>query len=84
MNGTDIDRLRKSEKQFDTDLGKILRIMRPQAGMTQTELTRKLGISYQQWQKYEKGRNRITVSRLSTFLRAADWDGDVALPGEAL
>ena len=40
---------------------KSVRIMR---GLTQTQLGERLGISFQQVQKYEKGTNRIGSSRL--------------------
>jgi transcriptional regulator with XRE-family HTH domain len=32
--------------------------------MSQTDLGRKIGVSYHQMQKYEHGRNRLTVGRL--------------------
>ncbi len=34
------------------------------AGMSQTELAKQLGVSFQQVQKYEKGKNRVGAGRL--------------------
>ena len=38
--------------------------MRKSSGMSQMLLAEKIGISYQQVQKYEKGVNKLTLSRL--------------------
>lgn len=48
----------------DVHVGKRLREVRIMRGLTQTQLGEKLGISFQQVQKYEKGTNRIGCSRL--------------------
>lgn len=48
----------------DVHVGKRLREVRIMRGLTQTQLGEKLGISFQQVQKYEKGTNRIGSSRL--------------------
>ena len=41
-----------------------MRQRREMSGMPQKELARKLGISFQQVQKYESGANRISASKL--------------------
>jgi len=41
--------------------------------MSQTELADKLGVTFQQVQKYEKGTNRISCSRLSEMAKALDF-----------
>lgn len=48
----------------DTHVGKRLRLRRTILGMSQEELAKNLGITFQQVQKYEKGVNRIGSSRL--------------------
>lgn len=48
----------------DVHVGARLREVRIMRGLTQTQLGDKLGISFQQVQKYEKGTNRIGSSRL--------------------
>lgn len=45
-------------------MGNKLRAMRIELHMSQQELGRKLGVSFQQIQKYEKGVNRIDAGRL--------------------
>lgn len=49
---------------FDKELGDIIRIFRLTKGLSQHDLGEPIGISFQQIQKYEKGRNRISVRRL--------------------
>ena len=41
-----------------------LRVFRIHAGLSQEEFASLLGVTYQQVQKYEKGQNRISASRL--------------------
>lgn len=41
-----------------------MRARREMCGMSQKELARQLGISFQQVQKYESGANRISASKL--------------------
>ena len=48
----------------DTHVGKCLRMRRMMAGISQTKLADALGITFQQVQKYEKGVNRISASKL--------------------
>ncbi len=45
-------------------IGKKIRELRNSCGLSQTQMASKLGISYQQVQKYEKGLNCPTVTRL--------------------
>lgn len=49
---------------LDLQLGADMRHIRKGAGFTQDALGKALGLSFQQIQKYEKGTNRISVSRL--------------------
>lgn len=46
------------------DIGGMIRYHRKQRGLTQLALARLIGVSYQQLQKYEKGRSSITLERL--------------------
>ena len=57
----------KSAKQLnavDVHVGSRVRSLRIQLKMSQTDLGESLGITFQQVQKYEKGKNRISSSRL--------------------
>ncbi len=56
----------------DVHVGARLRIRRTLLGMNQTNLGDALGLAYQQIQKYEKGTNRISASRLYDLSRLLD------------
>lgn len=58
------------EKQLDLKIGSIVRKHRLALGMTQEQLARALGVSFQQVQKYETGKNRIGAGRLLMIARA--------------
>ena len=51
-------------------IGSLIRIVRKAAGLSQMGLAERVGISYQQIQKYEKGVSEISVSRLSQIAHA--------------
>ncbi|WP_308915745.1 helix-turn-helix transcriptional regulator [Jannaschia sp. LMIT008] len=48
----------------DIHVGKRVRHRRWMVGMTQQQLAEKVGIKFQQIQKYETGMNRVSASRL--------------------
>ncbi|RMA40920.1 helix-turn-helix domain-containing protein [Rhodophyticola porphyridii] len=48
----------------DVHVGKRVRHRRWMLGMTQQQLAEKVGIKFQQIQKYETGMNRVSASRL--------------------
>ena len=54
---------RKSDG-VDKHVGERVRLRRIMLKMSQTELGNKIGVTFQQLQKYEKGANRIGASRL--------------------
>lgn len=56
--------------RLDAHVGNRLRVRRMLAGLTQEELAAAVGITFQQVQKYEKGANRISASRLHAFAKA--------------
>lgn len=49
---------------IDIAVGKNIRMYRHMKGMTQVQVAEKLGISFQQLQKYETGYNRISASKM--------------------
>ena len=49
---------------IDKHVGNRLRMRRRMLDKSQTDLANALGLTFQQVQKYEKGRNRISASRL--------------------
>ena len=56
----------------DIEVGKNLKKRRIFLGLSQTELANMLDISFQQVQKYEKGTNRISASRLVDLSNVLD------------
>jgi transcriptional regulator with XRE-family HTH domain len=54
----------KSPNATDKQVGTRVRVRRMQLGMSQATLGNHLGLTFQQVQKYEKGANRISASRL--------------------
>ncbi|HTA99199.1 MAG TPA: helix-turn-helix transcriptional regulator [Bradyrhizobium sp.] len=46
-------------------VGARIRIFRTHRGMSQSDLAARIGVAFQQVQKYEKGINRVGASRLS-------------------
>ena len=56
----------------DIYVGEKLKERRKLLGLSQTELADMLGISFQQIQKYEKGKNRISASRLVDLSNVLD------------
>lgn len=57
-------------KDHRKHIGNIIREFRLAARLSQMALAEKIGISYQQLQKYEKGINNITIHRLMQISEA--------------
>jgi transcriptional regulator with XRE-family HTH domain len=57
---------------IDVMVGKRVRLRRLQLSLSQTELAQKLGLTFQQVQKYEKGTNRVSCSRLYEISEVLD------------
>jgi transcriptional regulator with XRE-family HTH domain len=56
----------------DAHVGKRIRHRRWMVGMTQQQLAEKVGIKFQQVQKYETGMNRVSASRLWEIAEVLD------------
>jgi transcriptional regulator with XRE-family HTH domain len=54
----------KTATKVDKLIGETIRVQRLSKGLTQQELGSKLGVTFQQIQKYEKGTNRVGSGRL--------------------
>ncbi|WP_253300068.1 helix-turn-helix domain-containing protein [Wolbachia endosymbiont of Chironomus riparius] len=61
---------KKEMTNIDTKLGKKIRYLRLTNGLTQSQLGKKVGVTFQQIQKYETGKNRVLVSRLYDLAEA--------------
>ena len=60
------------EENFNVHLGKKIRMRRLSLGLTQTKVATAINVTFQQIQKYEKGTNGVSSSRLmqlSQFLK---------------
>ena len=57
---------------IDVHVGSRLHMRRTLFGLNQTELGEALGVTFQQIQKYEKGTNRISASRLFDLSHVLD------------
>jgi transcriptional regulator with XRE-family HTH domain len=57
--------LARTPDPLDVMVGAKIRILRTHRGMSQSDLAGKIGVAFQQVQKYEKGMNRVGASRLS-------------------
>ena len=60
------------DENFNIHLGKKLRMRRLSLGLTQTKVANAIHVTFQQIQKYEKGTNGVSSSRLmqlSSFLK---------------
>jgi len=55
---------------LDVALGSRIRLRRRELGLSQEQLSREVGITFQQVQKYEHGSNRVSFSRLVEIARA--------------
>ena len=62
-------RINRRPNSGDIQIGEALRAHRLIVGMSQSDLARRLGVSFQQIQKYEKGVNRVGAGRLPEIAR---------------
>ena len=70
-SNSDIINARSSGKH-DVEFGARIRLRRVEMKISQSELADKLGVSFQQVQKYEKGVNRVGAARLQQVATALD------------
>lgn len=59
----------KKPHPVDVHVGKRLRLRRNMLDMNQKELGKQVGVTFQQIQKYERGTNRISASRIWEFAK---------------
>jgi transcriptional regulator with XRE-family HTH domain len=53
----------------DAEVGRRIKLQRLSAGWSQTELGDKVGVTFQQVQKYERGQTRVGASRLTQIAK---------------
>jgi transcriptional regulator with XRE-family HTH domain len=62
----------RSAGKPDIEMGKKIRLRRVEQRISQSDLGEKLGVSFQQVQKYEKGVKRVGAARLQQIAAALD------------
>ncbi|MDK4742711.1 helix-turn-helix domain-containing protein [Rhizobium sp. CNPSo 3464] len=62
----------KDPSPIDVEVGRRIRMRRRILGMSQTTLAEGLNVTFQQVQKYEKGKNRVGASRLQSVADCLD------------
>ena len=68
-NGSSMAERGRKSNSIDAYVGGRIRLIRTTRGITQNELADRLGITFQQIQKYERGVNRVGASRLLAITR---------------
>ena len=63
---------RKNNSELDPNIGDRLRMRRLMLGMGQEALSEELSLTFQQIQKYQKGTNWVSASRLYELAQALD------------
>jgi transcriptional regulator with XRE-family HTH domain len=66
------DPVARRANSIDIHVGKRVRLRRALLGLSQEKLGEALGLTFQQVQKYERGANRISASRLFDLSRVLD------------
>ncbi len=56
--------------EFDSIIRLNIKALRERSGVTQDQAGRLLGVTFQQFQKYESGKNRISAGKLPILARA--------------
>lgn len=62
----------RSANEIDIHVGQRLRLARILRGLSQDELGKEVGVTFQQIQKYERGTNRVSAGRLVALAKALD------------
>jgi transcriptional regulator with XRE-family HTH domain len=70
----------KGPDEIDIQVGELIRAQRLANGMSQRELAKSAGVTFQQMQKYETGENRIGAGRLTKIANKLDVDASNFLP----
>ena len=63
---------RRRDHLIDKKIGSVIRMQRVKLGMSQMELGEALGVTFQQIQKYEHGRNAVASTRIADLCRALE------------
>ena len=62
----------ESDEDIDIHIGQRLRGLRIARGLSQTDVAAQVDLSFQQIQKYESGKSRVTAAKLCSLASALD------------
>jgi len=62
--------IKESEKLFNKAIGEKIKSRRKELHLSQTEVAKELGVTFQQVQKYEKGTNGCSAKRIDELSKA--------------
>lgn len=69
------------ERDFNLEVGRRLKAARLDAGLSQEKLAKIIGVTYQQIQKYERGRHQIPACRYPKIIAATNFNVNDLLLG---
>jgi transcriptional regulator with XRE-family HTH domain len=61
--------MRDRDQRIDMKIGATIRMQRLELKMTQSDLGKALGVTFQQIQKYENGKNAVAATRIGDLCR---------------
>ncbi|MCD8570391.1 MAG: helix-turn-helix domain-containing protein [Alphaproteobacteria bacterium] len=67
---------------LDKEIGQRIKALRKQRGLSQSRLAQAIGVTFQQVQKYESGKNRLSVGMLVEISQALQCSVQVLLSAE--
>lgn len=70
----------RAPTEIDRHIGACIRARRLELGMPQDDLAQRIGVTFQQIQKYEKGVNRVSAAALYRVCAALETSVDALLP----
>lgn len=74
--------MNKNPHPTDVHVGKMIKKRRGLVGVSQEALADQIGITFQQVQKYERGSNRVSASRLCEISRVLKTNPQYFLPAK--
>lgn len=74
----------KRQHRVDTAIGEKIRYWRTLRGVRQADLALKIGVTFQQLQKYEKGTNRVSIGRFLDICAALNMPPEEMIGGESV
>jgi transcriptional regulator with XRE-family HTH domain len=72
--------LEKTAHPVDLEVGKRIRLIRKEKQLSQEQLGDAVALTFQQIQKYERGANRVSASKLVEIARALEVPPEALLP----